>query len=128
MRKYLLFLVALVFLAGITCQKENDENDDSDLTVDVTFTGAGTVDNAHKIYIDVYYNTPALSDPPGTPSDGQKTLIDNSGTISFLNVEFPAVVIVFFDSDGSGGFNGGEPNQGKVVAESGVADMTFGGL
>jgi len=126
MRKYLLPLIAMIFFTGISCEKEDDKKENGgDLTVNVSFTGDGTVDATYKIYFDVYYDTPVLSDPPGTPSNEQKTLIDNSGTINFSNVEFPAVVIVFFDSNGSGGFDGGEPNRGKVVVESGTEDMTF---
>src|SRR5690242_19160879 len=66
------------------------------IQVDVTYTGSGTVDAAHKIYV-ALWNSPELD---SVPVDVQP-LASKTGTVTFKNVQtVPAYVSAAYDPTG----------------------------
>ena len=86
-------LLGLILLATVVAVGQTGRN----IQVDVTYTGSGTVDASHKIYV-------ALWDSPnsdGAPPVAVKSIDSKSGTVTFSDVEkVPAYVSVAYDPTG----------------------------
>jgi hypothetical protein len=66
------------------------------IQVDIAYTGSGTVDGAHKIYV-ALWSSPQLD---GVPADVQP-LASKTGTVTFKNVQaIPAYVSAAYDPTG----------------------------
>jgi len=66
------------------------------IQVDVTYTGSGTVDAGHKIYVNLW---PSADIGTGPPVDMQ-SLASKSGTVTFENVTVPAYISTTYDPTG----------------------------
>jgi hypothetical protein len=67
------------------------------IQVDVTYTGSGTVDAGHKIYVALW---PSADIDTGPPVDIQ-SLASKSGTVTFKNVQtVPAYISTAYDPTG----------------------------
>ena len=67
------------------------------IQVDITYTGSGTVDASHKIYVALWDS----ADFSGGPPVAVKPLDSKSGTVTFTDVQkVPAYVSVAYDPTG----------------------------
>ena len=67
------------------------------IQVDVTYTGSGTVDASHKIYVALWDS----ADFDGAPPVAVTSLASKSGTVTFTDVQkAPAYVSVAYDPTG----------------------------
>jgi hypothetical protein len=67
------------------------------LEVEINYTGLGTVNASHKIYVAVW-NSPDLS---GGPPIAVKSLDSKKGTVTFSDVQTPAYVSTAYDPTGN---------------------------
>src|SRR5437016_3705402 len=82
---FLLAIVVAVAQTGRTIQ------------VDVSYTGSGTVDASHKIYVALWDSADLSAGPPVAT----KALDSKTGTVTFSDVQkFPAYVSTAFDPTG----------------------------
>jgi hypothetical protein len=97
------------------------------IQVDITYTGSGTVDAGHKIYVALWRSANFSADPVAVESLASKT-----GTVTFKNVEtVPAYVSTAYDPAGrwdahsppppgsSLGMYGDPPNPQPIQVEPG---------
>jgi hypothetical protein len=84
----------VLFAASITAQTSADKRT---IQVDVSYTGAGTVDAGHKIYVALWDS----SDMSGGPPAEVKSLDSKKGTVTFSSVQtVPAYVSTAYDPTG----------------------------
>jgi hypothetical protein len=124
MRKRLSALtVALLAATALTIAQSSDRR----IQVDVTYTGSGTVDAGHKIYV-ALWNSATMDGPPVEV----QPLASKTGTVTFKNVQtVPAYVTAAYDPSGkwdaqspppsgsSLGMYGKPPNPDPIRAEPG---------
>jgi hypothetical protein len=86
--------VLVLFAASIAAQTSADKRT---IQVDVNYTGAGTVDASHKIYVALWDS----SDMSGGPPVDVKSLESKKGTVTFSGVQkVPAYVSAAYDPTG----------------------------
>jgi len=96
MRKRFSTTLGLLVLvtASIAAQTSADKRT---IQVDVTYTGSGTVDASHKIYVALWDS----SDMTGGPPVDVKSLDSKKGTVTFSDVQkVPAYVSTAYDPTG----------------------------
>jgi hypothetical protein len=97
MTKRVYFTVALfaLFVTGLVAQTNAGKRT---IRVDITYTGSGTVDASHKIYVALWDTTDLQN---ATPVAVQ-SLDSKKGTVTFSDVEkVPAYVSTAFDPTGA---------------------------
>jgi hypothetical protein len=96
MSKHLRVLLGLfvLFAASVAAQTSADKRT---IQVDVSYTGGGTVDAGHKIYVALWDS----SDMSGGPPAEVKSLDSKKGTVTFSSVQtVPAYVTTAYDPTG----------------------------
>jgi len=96
MSKHLRMMLGLfvLFAASIAAQTSTDKRT---IQVDVSYTGSGTVDASHKVYVALW----DTSDMSGGPPAEVKSLDSKKGTVTFSSVQkVPAYVSAAFDPTG----------------------------
>ncbi len=96
MSKHLRMMLGLFVLcaASIAAQTNADKRT---IQVDVSYTGAGTVDAGHKIYVALWDS----ADMSGGPPAEVKSLDSKKGTVTFSSVQrVPAYVSTAYDPTG----------------------------
>ena len=99
MSKHLRLTLGLVvlFAASIAAQSSADKRT---IQVDISYTGSGTVDAGHKIYVALWDS----SDMSGGPPAEVKSLDSKKGTVTFSSVQtVPAYVSAAYDPTGHWG-------------------------
>jgi hypothetical protein len=112
-------LLALSALAGLCWNQAFVKGADRSRTLKVklNYTGAGAVNEKHKIHVLVFDTNPYTMET-FKPRDSQATLAKN-GAVTFSNLNFsPAYVLAFFDKTGTN-----EPESGSPIGLYG-ADPT----
>ena len=102
MKVRLCVLCIALFSASLTLVAQAAPDSKSrTLTVHLNYTGAGTVDQSHKIFV-VLWDSPAFVEPGNEdrPVDTQ-TATAKDGTVTFTNIEkVPAYVSAAYDPNG----------------------------
>ena len=96
MSRHLRMMLGLfvLFAASLAAQTSADKRT---IQVDVSYTGAGTVDAGHKIYVALWDS----SDMSGGPPAEVKSLDSKKGTVTFSSVQrVPAYVSTAYDPTG----------------------------
>ena len=84
-----------LFLFGIACAFAQNQRA---IQVDVTYTGSGTVNASHKIYVALWDSADFNSGPPVAT----KALDSKKGTVTFKDVQkVPAYVTTAYDPTGA---------------------------
>ena len=84
----------VLFAAGALAQTGADSRT---IQVDVTYTGSGTVDSSHKIYVALWESTDLSSGPPAAV----QSVTSKKGRATFSNVKkVPAYVTTAYDPTG----------------------------
>ena len=84
----------VLFAAGVLAQT----NAGRTIQVDVNYTGSGTVNASHKIYVALWDSTDFSSGPPAAV----KSLDSKKGTVTFSDVQrVPAYVTTAYDPTGA---------------------------
>lgn len=84
----------VLLAAGTLAQTGGDKRT---IQVDVTYTGAGTVDANHKIYVALWDSTDLSSGPPAAV----QSLASKRGSVTFSNVQkVPAYTSLAYDPTG----------------------------
>jgi hypothetical protein len=84
----------LLFLASALAQTSADKRT---IQVDINYTGSGTVDASHKIYVALWES----SDFTGGPPAAVESLDSKKGTVTFSSVQrVPAYVSTAYDPTG----------------------------
>src|SRR5262245_38689596 len=95
MSKHLRMMLGLVVLFAASTAAET--TDQRAVQVDVSYTGAGTVDAGHKIYVALWDS----ADMSGGPPVEVKSLDSKKGTVTFSSVQrVPAYVSTAYDPTG----------------------------
>jgi len=90
-----------LFLLGSVIAAAKARPDGRTIQVDVRYTGAGTVNASHKIYV-ALWDDPGFASPGGDPPVAVQPLDSASGTVTFSNVQkVPAYISVAYDPTGS---------------------------
>jgi len=84
----------VLFAVGALAQTNADRRT---LQVDITYTGSGTVDVSHKIYVALWDSADINSGPPAVV----KSLDSKKGTVTFSDVRSTAYVTTAYDPTGS---------------------------
>ncbi|MDQ2840665.1 MAG: hypothetical protein M3Y72_06425 [Acidobacteriota bacterium] len=118
MRKFIVSLLGvfvfclLVVLARQA--KSQDTNSGPAVQVRVHYTGTGTVDENHKIYV-VLWDSPDFVEGKAMPVELKPTTSKN-GTVTFSDVKkLPAYVSVAFDPNGGWDGKSGPPPEGSSL-------------
>ena len=97
MRKYFCTTLGLFFLLAASADAQTSA-DKRTIQVEINYTGSGTVNASHKIYIALW----DLSDFSGGPPAAVESLDSKKGTVTFSNVQkVPAYVSAAYDPTGA---------------------------
>jgi hypothetical protein len=136
MQRFFALTAALLAATALTLAQS-----DRTIQVEVTYTGSGTVNASHKIYVALWRSQNAPMSASETPVDVQ-SLASKTGTVTFKNVQtVPAFVTTAYDPTGkwdaqseppagsSLGMYGKPPNADPIKVEPGKTTkikLTFG--
>ena len=67
------------------------------IQVDITYTGAGTVNASHKIYVALWESADMTAGPPAAV----KSLDTKKGTVTFSGVQVPAYITTAYEPNGT---------------------------
>lgn len=94
-RRYFLFAAAFASILGA------QSGGNSKLDVAVSYTGSGTVDESHKIYVAVWDNTDFMKGDTGGPPISIQTVSSKSDVAHFDNLsKGPVFVSMLYDPSG----------------------------
>jgi hypothetical protein len=86
-----------LFLLGTVIAAMQPDTHAGTIQVEVRYTGAGTVNASHKIYVGLW-DDPGFVNPGGDPPVAVQPLDSASGTVTFANVQkAPAYISVAYD-------------------------------
>jgi len=89
-----------VMLTSSRIDAYQDSNAASALQVQVSYTGAGSVDEKHKVYV-VLWDTPEFVNGSGAMPVAIKSISSKSGAVTFSDVsKTPAYVSTVYDASG----------------------------
>ncbi|MDQ2773470.1 MAG: hypothetical protein M3Y57_00860 [Acidobacteriota bacterium] len=101
-------------LAGPQRAVSQDASAPSVLKVNLNYTGSGTVDGTHRIYV-VLWDSPDFVSGQGMPVELQPSS-DKRGTVTFSNVtKVPAYVSAAYDPKGAWDGQSGPPPDGSSL-------------
>ncbi len=89
----------LLMLAMPRTAASQDSNASSKLQVDASYTGTGTVDEKHKVYV-VLWDTADFAKGEGSMPVAIESISSKSGTVTFADVKTPAYVSTVYDASG----------------------------
>src|SRR4029453_16614587 len=82
------------------------------IQVDVNYTGSGTVNGSHQIYVELWTSSDCKSGPPV----GVESLDTKKGTVTFSNVQtVPAYVSLAYDPTGTWDAQSPPPSASSLV-------------
>jgi|ERR1035438_5990631 hypothetical protein len=91
-------LSGTVFVSALTVRGQDKS---SNLEVQVSYTGSGTVDESHKVYVVLWDNPNFVTEDAGAPPIGLKGVSSKSASVQFDNVEkSPVYVSMVYDPSG----------------------------
>ncbi len=117
MRKFVAICGWFVFGLLVTLPRQAKAQDaGSAVQVRVHYTGTGTVDEQHKIYV-VLWDSPEFSEGNGRVMPVElKPITSKNGTVTFSDVKkLPAYVSVAFDPNGGWDGKSGPPPEGSSL-------------
>ncbi len=118
MKRYLVLVCGLVFLGLLFAWPRQaapqDTSKSSTLEVHVNYSGSGTVDEKHKIYV-VLWDSPAFVNGEAMPIELKPTA-SKHGSVTFSDVKkAPAYVSAAFDPNGQWDGQSGPPPEGSSL-------------
>lgn len=91
-------LSGTVFVAALTARAQDKS---AKLEVQVSYTGSGTVDDSHKVYVVLWDNPNFITEEAGAPPIGLKGVSSKSATVQFDDVQAnPVYVSMVYDPSG----------------------------
>ena len=91
-------LSGTVLMSALTARAQDKS---SKLEVQVTYTGSGTVDEAHKVYVVLWDNPNFVTEEAGSPPVDLKGISSKSAAAQFDNVQTnPVYVSMVYDPSG----------------------------
>lgn len=111
MLKHAALACALFFsISLIAPAQESNANSGRTLEVHVSYTGTGTIDNAHKIYVVLWDSAKFTGESPIMPVD-VKSIASKDSTVTFSDVKtVPAYVSAAYDPTGAWDAQSAPPN------------------
>ena len=101
-------LVAAGALIALAQQSQN-------LQVQIHYTGSGTVDDNHKIYV-ALWDSPGFPDGSGGPPVAVQSTNSKNGTVTFTDIQkVPAYVSAAYDPTGKWDAQSGPPPTGSSL-------------
>jgi hypothetical protein len=102
---------ALLLAAGVTASAQQGKT----LEVQIRYTGSGTVDDTHKIFV-ALWDSPGFVDGSGGPPVAVQSTNSKTGSVTFTDVQkVPAYVSVAFDPTGKWDAQSGPPPAGSSL-------------
>ena len=91
-------LSGTVFVSALTVRAQDNS---TKLEVQVSYTGAGTVDESHKVYVVLWDNPNFITEEAGAPPIDIKGVSSKSAEVQFDNVQTnPVYVSMVYDPTG----------------------------
>jgi hypothetical protein len=91
-------LSGTAFVSALSIQPQDKS---SNLEVHVSYTGAGTVDKSHKVYVVLWDNPNFITEEAGAPPIGLQGVSTKSATVQFDGVQkSPLYVSMVYDPTG----------------------------
>jgi hypothetical protein len=102
MKRYLFAVSAALFLSSLAASAQTEAaHRGSTLQVQVKYTGSGTVDQAHKIYVALWDSPDFVKSASGVEPFAVAPLASKSGTVKFQDVaKNPVYVSMAYDPTG----------------------------
>jgi hypothetical protein len=91
-------LSGTVLVTALTARAQEKS---ANLAVQVSYTGSGTVDESHKVYVVLWDNPNFITEEAGAPPIGLQGISAKSGSVQFDNVQSsPVYVSMVYDPTG----------------------------
>jgi hypothetical protein len=104
-----------LFLAGTLIAATQTTLDGRTIQVEVSYTGSGTVNASHKIYV-ALWDAPDFVAAGGEPPVAIESLDSKKGTVTFSNVpKGPVYISTAYDPTGSWDAQSGPPPSGSSL-------------
>jgi len=95
------FLRSGTVFAMAFAMRAQDKSSNANLEVQVSYTGSGSVDKAHKVYVVLWDNPNFVTEEAGGPPIGLQGVSSKSASVQFDNVEAnPVYVSMVYDPSG----------------------------
>lgn len=104
--------LAILGLGGLVAQE--NQSTTRTLTLKLSYTGAGTVNEKHKLYV-FLFDSPDFIKGEQIPPIGAKTAVTKSETLTFTVTTSPVYIVAAYDIAGTYDGQSGPPPSGSPV-------------